>query len=325
MDGAFVEFLMKVIGFDVMDKFAKNFRGDLLTLHKEFESKKRVFDPFSQDSVAIKVPAILRRIYEVNAKQPLQLKVDNSEYGDLVKMHGDNINIDPEIFNGFFKVAGEQIATHVMKVLSSKKGRSVKTMVMVGGFAQAASIQALMRRKFPDMTILMPSEPELAVLKGAVLYGLEFAPIIKMKTSHSYGISMALPFLQKEHHEDKRFNANGVDLCTDIYSEHIRKGDTVRIGDFVTKASLFVNRTSQKCLSLPIFLCSGDKEVTYTTESVCYFLGKMKISLAADRDNKAPITVRMGLTYSELLVEVVDESNGRTVRDTFLESPVPEH
>ncbi|XP_033744194.1 heat shock 70 kDa protein 12A-like [Pecten maximus] len=322
VDGAFVEFMMKVVGFDVMDKFAQSFRGDLLTLHKEFESKKRVFDPTSQECVSIKVPAILRRIYEVNAKQPLQLKVDNSEFGDLVKMHGDNINIDPEIFDGFFKTAGEQIVTHVMKVLSSKRGRNVKTIVMVGGFAKAASIQALMRRKFPDMTILMPHEPELAVLKGAVLYGHEFAPIIKMEAKHSYGISIALPFHRHDHHEDKRFNAHGVDLCTDIYSEQIAKGQTVRIGDFVTKTSLYVNRKGQKCLSLPMFLHTGDVSPLYTTEANCHFLGKMQISLASDRDINAPIVVRMGLTYSELLVEVVDESNRRTVRDTFLDSPI---
>ncbi|XP_021363012.1 heat shock 70 kDa protein 12A-like isoform X1 [Mizuhopecten yessoensis] len=322
VDGAFVEFMMKVIGFEEMDKFAQSFRGDLLTLHKEFESKKRVFDPTSQDYISIKVPAILRRIYEVNAKQPLQLKVDNSEFGDLVKMHGDNINIDPEIFDDFFKSAGELILTHVMKVLSSKKGRNVKTIVMVGGFAQAASIQSLMRKKFPDMTILMPNEPELAVLKGAVLYGHEFAPIIKMDAKYSYGISIALPFHRHDHHEDKRFNANGVDLCTDIYSEQIRKGETVRIGDFVTKTSLFVNRKSQKFLSLPMFLHTGAESSVYTTDASCYFLGKMQISLASDRDLNAPIVVRMGLTYSELLVEVVDESNGRTVRDTFLDSPL---
>ncbi|XP_069129903.1 heat shock 70 kDa protein 12A-like isoform X2 [Argopecten irradians] len=325
VDGAFVEFMMKVVGFDVMDKFAQSFRGDLLTLHKEFESKKRIFDPTSQESVSIKVPAILRRIYEVNAKQPLQLKVDNSEFGDLVKMHGDNINIDPEIFEGFFKTAGEQIVTHVMKSLSSKKGRNVKTLVMVGGFAKAASMQALMRRKFPDMTILMPQDPELAVMKGAVLYGHEFGPIIKMDAKHSYGISIALPFHRHDHHEDKRFNSNGVDLCTDIYSEQIAKGQNVRIGDFVTKTSLYVNRKRQKYLSLPMFLHTGEISPLYTTEANCHFLGKMNISLASDRDTNAPIVVRMGLTYSELLVEVVDESNGRTVRDTFLDSPLNEN
>lgn len=320
VDGFFVEFLMKVISFEVMDKFAQNFKSDLLTMHKEFETKKRTFDPNLDDSVMLKLPQILRRIYEVNAKQPITVKVDHSEFGDLVQMQGDYIQIDPDIVRGFFNMAGDEIITHVSKVLSTKIGRNIHTMVLTGGFAQSACLQRLFRRKFPSMTILMPEDPEIATMKGAVLYGHELKPIVEMKAKYSYGVAMAMPFIRDEHMEEKRFHANNVTLCTDLFGVHIKLNEIVRIGDLCTTQLLYINRPKQKFLSVPVYLSSTD-EPQYTSDRESFYLGRVQISLASDRDPRAPIIVKMGLTFFELIVEVTDQSNGRKVKDTFLDRP----
>lgn len=47
----------------------------------------------------------------------------------------------------------------------------------------------------------------------------------------------------------------------------------------------------------------------------------MKITLMSTRDEKAPISVKMALTFHELVVEVTDEGSGRTIRDVFADSP----
>ena len=304
-----------------MEKFASTFKTDLSSLHKEFEIKKRTFDPRSQEVTVLKLPAILRKIYEVNIKQPLQMKIEQSEYGYLVKLNGDTLQLENDVIRGFYAQSVEHTSSSLLKVLYTKESKEVKTIVLVGGFALSPLIQNAVRLKFPDMTILMPSDPDLAVMKGSVLYGHCTAPILYMNAKYSYGIGIALPFDKNLHLDEKKFDSCGRHLCSDVFQQHIALGQKVRIGEFASKTSLYINRKEQRYLSVPVFLSSVTSSL-YTTETTCSYLGRMKITLVSERNEKAPITIKMALTYAELVVEVVDEGSGRTIRDVFSDSPV---
>lgn len=321
VDGAFVEFLMKLMGFDIMDRFFQTCKQELLQLQKDFEIKKRMFNPVNGQNVVIKIPQMVRQIYEMNYKQKLQLKIENSEYGELVKLVGDNLHIDTDIMESFYNVVSEQITSHLVKILYSGTSKDIKTLVLVGGFANSVIIQNVIRKKFPDITILMPTDPELSVMQGAVLYGYESTPILHMKAKYSYGIAIAMPYNVHEHNDDKRFTADGRPLCADLFHRYIELGEKIRIGEFVRTGSIFINRKDQRYLNVPIYLSSIDSPL-YTSDNSCHFLGKVRITLVSNRKESAPITIRMALTYTELIVEVTDDGSGRTVRDVFLDSPV---
>lgn len=323
MDAAFINFLMQVVNEEVMEKFASSFKAELSHLHKEFEIKKRTFDPKSSDPIVFKLPSVLRRIYEVNMKQALQLKIEQSEYGYLVKLNGDHLSVDPDVFRGFYAAALENMSSSLLKVLYAKEGKGCKTIVMVGGFALSPLVQNSIRTKFPDMTILMPPDPDLAVMKGGVLYGFDNRPVIFMKSKYTYGIGMAMPFKNGVHPDEKKFDCDGVPLCTDVFKTHITQNQEVQIGEFESRTLLYINRKEQRFLCIPVYL-SIVKEALFTTEGTCQYLGKMKITLMSSRDEKAPICVKMALTYHELIVEVTDEGSGRTIRDVFADSPLVE-
>jgi hypothetical protein len=42
---------------------------------------------------------------------------------------------------------------------------------MVGGLSESEYVQKSMQTAFPDINVLIPEDPELAVMKGAVLFG----------------------------------------------------------------------------------------------------------------------------------------------------------
>lgn len=320
VDAAFINFLMQIVNEEVMEKFASSFKADLSYLHKEFEIKKRTFDPKSSDLIVFKLPTVLRRIFEVNMKQALQLKIEQSEYGYLVKLNGDTLSMDPDVFRGFYAAALENISSSLLKVLYAKEGKDCKTIVMVGGFALSPLVQNTIRTKFPDMTILMPPDPDLAVMKGGVLYGFDNQPVIYMKAKYTYGIGMAMPFKNGVHPDEKKFESNGVSLCSDVFKINITQNQDVQIGEFESRTLLYINRREQRFLCIPVYL-STVREALFTTEGTCQYLGKMKITLMSTRDEKAPISVKMALTFHELVVEVTDEGSGRTIRDVFADSP----
>ncbi|KAK3099912.1 hypothetical protein FSP39_011703 [Pinctada imbricata] len=132
-----------------------------------------------------------------------------------------------------------------------------------------------------------------------------------------------LPFHRDQHLDEKRFESQGTVLCSDIFQQHLAVGQEVRIGEFSSKTTIFINRRDQRYLSIPVFLSTVDTSL-YTTETTCHYLGRMKITLVSDRHEKAPVTIKMALTYSELIVEVVDEGSGRTIRDVFSDTPAVE-
>ncbi|XP_052077406.1 heat shock 70 kDa protein 12B-like [Mytilus californianus] len=321
VDGAFVEFLMKLIGFDIMDKFFLTCKQELLNLQKDFEIKKRTFNPANGQSIVIKLPPMVRKIYEVNYKQQLQLKVENSEYGELVKLVGDNLHIDVEIVESFYTVVAEQITSHLVKILYAGTAKDIKTLVLAGGFANSVIVQNAIRKKFPDITILMPTDPELSVMQGGVLYGYESNPILYMKAKYSYGTAIAMPYNVHEHNDDKKFSADGVPLCADLFHRYIEVGEEIRIGEFVRTGAIFINRKDQRYLSVPIYLSTVASPL-YTSDNACHYLGRIRITLVSNRKENSQITIKMALTYTELIVEVTDEGSGRTVRDVFLDSPV---
>ncbi|VDH96065.1 Hypothetical predicted protein [Mytilus galloprovincialis] len=321
VDGAFVEFLMKLIGFDIMDKFFLTCKQELLNLQKDFEIKKRTFNPANGQNIVIKLPPMVRKIYEVNYKQQLQLKVENSEYGELVKLVGDNLHIDVEIVESFYTIVAEQITSHLVKILYAGTTKDIKTLVLAGGFANSVIVQNAIRKKFPDITVLMPTDPELSVMQGGVLYGYESSPILYMKAKYSYGIAIAMPYNVHEHNDDKKFSADGVPLCADLFHRYIEVGEEIRIGEFVRSGAIFINRKDQRYLSVPIYLSTVASPL-YTSDNTCHYLGRIRITLVSNRRENSQITIKMALTYTELIVEVTDEGSGRTVRDVFLDSPV---
>lgn len=157
-------------------------------------------------------------------------------------------------------------------------------------------------------------------MKGGVLYGFDNQPVIYMKAKYTYGIGMAMPFKNGVHPDEKKFESNGVSLCSDVFKINITQNQDVQIGEFESRTLLYINRREQRFLCIPVYL-STVREALFTTEGTCQYLGKMKITLMSTRDEKAPISVKMALTFHELVVEVTDEGSGRTIRDVFADSP----
>jgi hypothetical protein len=50
---------MKLIGFDIMDRFFQTCKQELLQLQKDFEIRKRMFNPVNGQNVVIKLPQMV--------------------------------------------------------------------------------------------------------------------------------------------------------------------------------------------------------------------------------------------------------------------------
>jgi hypothetical protein len=75
-----------------------------------------------------------------------------------------------------------------------------------------------MQTAFPDINVLIPEEPELAVMKGAVLFGFNPSVITARVAMLTYGTNSYIPFKNGIHPENKKVVVDGEEFCAPVFS-----------------------------------------------------------------------------------------------------------
>ncbi|KAH3788771.1 hypothetical protein DPMN_166919 [Dreissena polymorpha] len=84
---------------------------------------------------------------------------------------------------------------------------------MVGGYSESPLLAETMREKFPRLTIIVPTDAGLAVLKGAIIFGHLPTSISERVSKYTYGVSSCVPF-DKDKHPIERLITTGLgDAC----------------------------------------------------------------------------------------------------------------
>ncbi|KAH3822080.1 hypothetical protein DPMN_123850 [Dreissena polymorpha] len=60
----------------------------------------------------------------------------------------------------------------------------VETILMVGGYSESPILQEAIKKKFPNIKIIVPPDAGLAVIKGAVIVG--HCPIVNKESLSTY-------------------------------------------------------------------------------------------------------------------------------------------
>lgn len=166
VDEEFEKFMENIGGEGIMKSFAKDQIEDYLDMQREFEMNKR---ESSKTVIRIRIPMkfhdTMKKRYEGGMKAALHL----SPYRESVSYDRYKLTLPPEVFKTFFNKTIQNVSNLITQ--NPQKG-GVKSIILVGGLAGSKIIRDSLREKFLDTyVIVIPSEAELAVLKGAVYLG----------------------------------------------------------------------------------------------------------------------------------------------------------
>ena len=132
------------------------------------------------------------------------------------------------------------ITTHVGEILRNPKLRGCRLIFMVGGFSKSKLLQDEVKKNFErnGTNVLVPSEAQLAVLKGAVLFGL-FPTEIKVQIARkTYGYGACDPFDPKIHDPKRKFtDETETDYCKDVFRPLVKQGESVPVGHEITHST----------------------------------------------------------------------------------------
>ena len=151
---------------------------------------------------------------------------------------------------------------------------------LVGGFGSSRYLFDRVTAKFATAgrQVRVPPRAELAVVRGAVTYGLHQGSIISRVARRWYGVDSAMDFVPGVDPEEKKtLSRDGAVRCKDRFSVYITPGQSVALGECVTKK--YMTWCYPRALDCPLYVSDSKDEPRYVDEPSVKKLGDFQIPM----------------------------------------------
>lgn len=226
VDHHFELFLQEFFGPELSECYYKNATARLDIL-KHFEMLKRKFNTgvksrlqLSYMNEELSGPMLKKIVAAYNADRPKEEQ--------LTAKGASGVELPESLMQSFFRPLFEKIEDKVEELLfdAQKTGSPVNFIFMVGGFSESPYLKASIKGKFEKegLTILVPKRPQVSVIRGACMFGLNPRSITSRISKKTYGINTLTTFDPTRHTEEKKVVIEGEDFCEDVFDAFVTKG-----------------------------------------------------------------------------------------------------
>lgn len=207
--------------------------------------------------------------------------------------------------------------------LQRRGAKGEEIIVLVGGFGASKYLQARLKEYVADRaSVIIPPDPRVAVLEGAVHYAYD-PQIIARKTKLTYGIASSREFRPGVDPLSKRFeNDRGRALCDDYFSVFVNAQQIVRAGKCVSHSFVPVYGDQTK-MSITIH-ATRKLMPRYVDEDGVNELGKMIVDLSSvmhKRLEDRSVEVSMFFGETELRVQATVKGSQESLEATLELAP----
>ncbi|KAK3602782.1 hypothetical protein CHS0354_026330 [Potamilus streckersoni] len=317
VDKAFIDLISEIMGKEVMEEISKIHTFDLMDLYREFEVKKRTLASDKNGKVVFKIPYEFIEVYELHTGQNIRKAIESiAKYKDSITLKGDKMIIDQQLVQDLFSPCCYEIANHLEDLLQKCERHDIKTILMVGGFSESRFLQEQIRTRLPDCRIIIPADPGLAVLKGAVIFGHDPSVVSTRVSRYTYGTSTTVPFMKNIHPYSKMItNERDETYCSGIFKKFVQIGQSVS-GD--NPQLLHIDARSEEnkdVIDIEIF-ASTEANPTFVTDPSCTKIGQLKLDVKTpERAQKHLLEVAIFISGPEVMLRVKNKKTGETISE----------
>lgn len=321
VDNIFVQFLSKLLGDKITDEFVNTYKKDFIAMMRDFEIQKRQVTPLATSSLEIKVPGCLQLLCQ---KQQYNDNLANVVYRSVYQGHVKYVNhrfkISAVVSNEFFRAITKEMAKLINHSLTTlKTAKEISILVLTGGFAESEVVQEIMHQELIGKTqikqIIVPPDPDIAVLKGAVMYGHNQGTISCRINRSTLGLRIARLFNPEMHPVEKRTVVNGVEYILDVFSPFLTIGTRVPVG-FISHQSLTTTEPNQKKIEIDVYQ-SSELSHNFVSDEGCETLGKIEYSIPIPSEEARTVFVDFLLGGTELQLVVMDKKTSFVTKYHF--------
>jgi hypothetical protein len=307
-------------GDDWKKTFGKATPVEMWKMEADFEKKKVAIGSDDPDGEMIYLEVSVSIRDSMHAQK---VKLKDTSYIDFQERE---FMFNSELIRkNLFQETCKIIYGTIKKVLDEPEASGLKTVVLVGGFAESPivveNIRKMIANDFQGTKVVVPSSPFKAVLNGAVLFGHDPLIIRSRISRETYGIETNIKFDPNIHDEQKKWNQKitGEDYCKDIFHIHVRKGDSVVLGSSQPVQKYNPMYEHQTRLRLPIYKSSSINP-KYTDEVGCGKLGEINVDFentTKDTEKSVEVTMIYGGTELSVIAKDIASENEYKADMTF--------
>lgn len=184
VDDRFLSLFFKIFGSPCMKSLRQEDPIAFLDIVREISCIKSFVKEYSYGKTNMTIPYVSLEMFCQRDNENLPEKIASSPYAGVISLRGDKMRIDSNIIHNLFKPSIDKIMNLIEQVFTDYKGApKVKGIVMVGAFSCCRLIQDTLKKTFSYKNINIPEDPEVAVMKGAVLCGHQPYQYIRSSSS----------------------------------------------------------------------------------------------------------------------------------------------
>ncbi|XP_053398765.1 heat shock 70 kDa protein 12A-like [Mercenaria mercenaria] len=315
IDNQFLNLLNKIFGEDFMLAFQNEFPKDFVELLQDFEIKKRG----ECESIRVSLPYNFCNYKHLGRPVQECIKQFAAQAEAEIKFSSGKLVMSAAVVNELFQDALVQINDHLQSLMKKTRLKDVRYIFLVGGFAESSRLQRAIKDEFSSesVSVLIPEEASLAVVRGAVAFGRDPSSICQRICRFTYGVGSYLPFEEGVHRPDLKVESDGMALCKSILQIWAEAGEVIGHNE-IWKETYTPIITNQKGIIFE-FYKSSKRKVKYTDEegvSKCGCLVVEMPDMTGDKSRSVDLEVIFGGT--EIRVVGYDHTSN-TTRETYID------
>lgn len=314
VDENFSAFFREIFDDGVWDEYVKSYPTELQQMMYNFNFQKCSAE---REAVYLHCYYKLTRLAEK--------KKDISHFFKKVKgaMWCDGmIMITYEKMKSFFEYSIKNIIAALREILGKPEMAKVQYILLVGGFASSVILRDEVKQAFSEKYhIFCPVEPQLAVVKGAVLFGINPEIVTSRISARTYGVKVCRAFDAAIHDIRKRrvSKADGYVYCTGLFQKLVGIGESVNINEVVQY--IFTPVEPDQTSASFAFYSTEKQDAQYVDEEGLELLGSCTVPMPnteLGRKRKLNLDIKFGLTEFKATATDVTSNQSRTVMIDFL-------
>ena len=273
VDEGFEKLLEPVFGEQLRQPFFEQLKlrypNAWLNFRKQLDERKTVLDTKEDhDSVLFDITLqFSRACTHITGKDAFSLLTDSCVEG-ITLSSDDQMQVRADLIKALYRPSVDAICKCFNKDLTKPPLSKVSALYMVGSFSKSNYFIESVRQKthvnVPREHIINPPDSSVAIVKGAVMYGINPSIVQERVASESYGVRILQRFDSTVHSESRAVFRNNVKWCKDVYDEFLQCGQRVlNSGEPITRR-YFPVEPDQRSVCIEVY--SAPRAIKYVDD-----------------------------------------------------------
>ncbi|KNC80710.1 hypothetical protein SARC_06931 [Sphaeroforma arctica JP610] len=317
IDARIVDFIKELIGAARYKHFAQcnpAANHDLLSL---ISSMKESYQMGSTAQINVTPLFEDKDLASISIKELAASYTSKHPTTSVTAVGHSRLRLSKELMCALYEPVIKNITSHMNQLLRVPELAGASKVLLVGGFSLFTPLRAAVKDQInSSLQLIVPKRPREAVVRGAVLFGLNPKANIKTRVSaYTYGLEHS-EFDDLAKHDKSRHVYDpslGQYVVDEVFHEYVKQGQKIPVDHQITETYYPVHK-GQRTIKSEIFSGQCTTPPLYIDDPALTKLGVFSVpcdpSLNPD-DNECTVTFQFGLT--EIVIKARNVRTGQEV------------